>query len=305
MKVGTLTTNKMNNPLQTILFLVRDWEESDSFGYASGKIFLKQIFESYQLSGNKELQTKIQSSYDNVTAFVLPNPGKNIENVFNHGQLSMVCQSFKDQLKNIIEELLKPENLITKKVGAYDVKASELFEYMEAYLEVFQTTKTPTAELFSKITVDIQMKLFVKECIVSLIENLYKTKIDDPDVVDAIKDETVKRFKSKITIGVSLIKNEFLNDLKMQIKEQVSNWRFNLDKALPGKPITLLSFANNKVLVDHTALSDVLTAYSDLKKRKLVVIAITGIVGTERTLLLNYCLRYMYANVCMILLTFD
>ena len=65
-----------------------------------------------------------------------------------------------------------------------------------------------------------------------------------------------------------------------------------------GKPVNILNFsADNKVLFDKTALDEIFLD-PEVKPRKIVIVSIIGAFRKGKSFFLNYCLRYMYANVC-------
>lgn len=294
-----MPTSWKNKPLQSLLFLSRDWP--NEWQGPNGTKLLEKMLHSNQVTDNKKVQQHIPLSYDSVKCSILPHPGENIKSVFNHGQLSMVSNVFKDALKAIIEEIFCPTNLVTKKIGEFEITVSELLEYMKAYLDILQKTKTPTAELFSEKTVEIQMQTFVERDLALFNQKLTTITIGNQNEVNLIQDNMILQFKQRTTISDSIdMKNQFLNELKSKMNESVLNWRKNPVTTPPGKPVNLLSFVNPlKPVLNIKDLTDVLM-HDDVKNRKLVVFAITGITGTKRTFLMNYFLRYMYANVSMI-----
>lgn len=294
-----MASNRKNKPLQSLLFLSRDWRESD-WQKTNGSELLKNMLHNDQTFDNKIVQQHIPLSYDSVKCSILPHPGENIKSVFNHGQLSMVSDLFKDALKAIIEQLFCPTNLVTKKIGEFEITVSELLEFMKAYLEILQNTKSPTADLFTEKTVEIQMKTFVERDLAFFNEKLTTITIGNQNEINSIQNNILSQFKQRRTISNCMdMKDQFLKELNFKMKDSVLNWRKNPLTTPPGVPINLLSFVNEKPVLNIKVLTDVLM-HPDVKKRKLVVFSITGITGTRRNFLLNYFLRYMYANVSMI-----
>ena len=300
MKEGKLVSKQKNNPLQKLLFLSRDRTDSENFGFAGGEEFLEEMLQTHQLALNKKVQTNIKPSYDILKCFILPHPGENITSVFNHGQLSMVSQRFKDELKVIIENLLSPKNLVTKKIGEYEINTTEFLKYTKAYLEISQRTKTPTAVLFREKTVEIQMETFVQQFTNFFKQQLSTITIGDQNEFNQIEKETTDKFIKTRTLADRPMKSKYFEELKKEIKSLVLRWKSNPILAPPGKPVKFMSFKDDEMVLHYDWLTNV-TKNPDVVNRKLVVIAITGITGTDRTFLLNYCLRYMYANVSMMI----
>ena len=64
-----------------------------------------------------------------------------------------------------------------------------------------------------------------------------------------------------------------------------------------GNPVNILNFsADNKVVFDKTEL-DKIFLDPEVKTRKIVIVSIIGAFRKGKSFFLDYCLRYMYANV--------
>jgi atlastin len=66
-----------------------------------------------------------------------------------------------------------------------------------------------------------------------------------------------------------------------------------------GKPVSLLNAdMNNKVVVDNVCLEKMLL-HPEVKNRKVVVFSIVGAFRKGKSFFLDYCLRFLYANVSL------
>lgn len=66
---------------------------------------------------------------------------------------------------------------------------------------------------------------------------------------------------------------------------------------LYGKSVKVLKFSNdNKMLIDNNELNKILL-HPEVKTRKIVIVSIIGAFRKGKSFFLDYCLRYMYANV--------
>jgi len=64
-----------------------------------------------------------------------------------------------------------------------------------------------------------------------------------------------------------------------------------------GKPLNILKFTEDgKVLIDSKELERMLL-HREVKNRKVVVASIIGAFRKGKSFFLDYCLRYLYANV--------
>ena len=64
-----------------------------------------------------------------------------------------------------------------------------------------------------------------------------------------------------------------------------------------GHSVNVLKFGDdNQVIVDNTEL-DKMFLHPDVKNRKVVVFSIIGAFRRGKSFFLDYCLRFLYANV--------
>lgn len=64
-----------------------------------------------------------------------------------------------------------------------------------------------------------------------------------------------------------------------------------------GDTAHVLKFGeNNEVIVDSNVLDEIFS-HRDVKDRKVVVFSMIGAFRTGKSFFLDYCLRYLYANV--------
>ena len=68
-----------------------------------------------------------------------------------------------------------------------------------------------------------------------------------------------------------------------------------------GHPINVLDFVNGLIVVDYEKLNETFL-HPQVADRKVVVVSIVGAMRKGKSFLMNYCLRFMYANVSGVLL---
>lgn len=73
------------------------------------------------------------------------------------------------------------------------------------------------------------------------------------------------------------------------------------DNTDDGTPLSIVKFdkivdKNCTAVIDYDALNQVLM-HPEVKDRKIVVVSIVGALKKGKTFFLDYCLRFMYANV--------
>lgn len=73
-----------------------------------------------------------------------------------------------------------------------------------------------------------------------------------------------------------------------------------------GNPITICEFVDNGTLEINGRCLEILLLHPEVKNRKVVVVSIVGAFRQGKSFFLDYCLRYLYANVSEIIrLCFD
>ncbi len=155
----SLQDNGAAKPFQNLLFLIRNWanEEEFSFGYEGGKNYLEEAvfkIKPNQHENMKELRKIIKDSFETIKCFLMPHPGFIVagKEAFN-GSWGVIDKPFVDHLKVLVPSMLAPENLSVKKIGGEEMTGEKLYWHMQFYLELFQSSKFPTAKSIYDSTV--------------------------------------------------------------------------------------------------------------------------------------------------------
>lgn len=64
-----------------------------------------------------------------------------------------------------------------------------------------------------------------------------------------------------------------------------------------GNPINICEFVDNGTLEINGNCLEILLLQPEVKNRKVVVVSIVGAFRLGKSFFLDYCLRYLYANV--------
>lgn len=136
-------------PFQYLLFLVRDWRfgyETNGYGWNGQTINDEIMNQTEDLSDElRQLRERIQSSFDEIGAFLLPFPGKIVAEGRNFkGDLKQIDADFVFHVKELMPALLAPENLILKKVNGGNVRAKDLVQYLQTYINIFNSDTLPS-----------------------------------------------------------------------------------------------------------------------------------------------------------------
>ncbi|XP_055299427.1 atlastin-like, partial [Sitodiplosis mosellana] len=138
---GRMVLDQTNEkPFQYLLFLVRDWPFADENDYGWGQEVIDRVLaeNEEQTLGMRQLRQRINSSFDEIGAFLMPYPGPTValKKKFT-GNLKEIDPEFIKYVKELVPSIFAPENLVLKRINGEQVRARDLIEYMQAYLNVF------------------------------------------------------------------------------------------------------------------------------------------------------------------------
>lgn len=134
-------------PFQKLLFIVRDWP----FAYETGYGWSGQKVIDKNLAGNDDqtpemlqLRKRIQTSFEEISAFLMPFPGTIVAhgNAFT-GDVRQIEPEFIKYLKQLVESLFAPENLIVKRINGQTVRVRDFLQYLEMYTSIFTGDTLP------------------------------------------------------------------------------------------------------------------------------------------------------------------
>lgn len=158
-------------PFQTLLFLVRDWPYHDEIAYGKSEGYVKKLL----TTNNKQpdeirlLRERVSASFEQIKAFLLPHPGLKVAQTKSFdGKLSEIDKNFIKYVKELVPSLLAPENLIVKKINGQKVRARDLINCLEQYVDIFQGDELPQPEtilVVCKVCVSLQLKDFSNQYI--------------------------------------------------------------------------------------------------------------------------------------------
>lgn len=144
---GRLVLQQSNEtPFQKLLFIVRDWDyaDEDPYGYAQAVIDDVLNENDNQPTEMHELRARVKSSFDHISAFVMPHPGFNVSRAKDFdGELNSIEPEFVKCLKELVPSIFAPENLLPKKIGGEKVQARNLVKYLEMCVNLFNGPELP------------------------------------------------------------------------------------------------------------------------------------------------------------------
>lgn len=139
-----LLASESHNPtvktklFQNMIFLVRDFNDEDiGFGFGGGNNLLEAALEMENTMNNekgKETRENIRDAFESVKCFNMPFPGSAVRKKDFDGRWDKLEPDFIKELKTLIEYLLSPEKLQTKKILGEEVTGKSFHTYLFSYI---------------------------------------------------------------------------------------------------------------------------------------------------------------------------
>lgn len=124
---------------------MRNWilPHEHSYGYGGGdRYMLKEFSVDKSHSQYAEIthtRDIIQSTFEPNSCFLLPSQGKDVLFTNYQGQWRQLDEDFKKHLVIFIEDVLRPSNLVTKKIDGKELTAQEFLQVVKNYFELMET----------------------------------------------------------------------------------------------------------------------------------------------------------------------
>jgi hypothetical protein len=188
-----------------------------------------------QNSKLQQVRDYIYESFDYVDGFLLPHPGSKVTRHGYNGNHGDMEDNFRTHLINLIEELLKPENLVKKRILGEQVEGHEYGQYVKTYFEKFQSPDTPLISSIYEATVERQLSNYLAEAMKYYKDGLNKntnfnqSRPDFEQSLDLIHDNAQKAvilwFNKMKKMGSKEHESKFREQLKTEIKTSYEAWR--------------------------------------------------------------------------------
>lgn len=155
----------IEKPFQKLIFIVRDWpylHETDYGWNGTSKVKAILTVNDKQTPEKQQLLQGITSSFEEISGFLFPYPGNVVAqgNSFT-GDLRQIDPEFIKYVKEFVPAILAPEALCVKKINHQCVRARDLVEYFQKYINIFNgnTLPEPRTILMVWISLDYPKKL--------------------------------------------------------------------------------------------------------------------------------------------------
>lgn len=162
-----VSSGDKHKPFQSILFLMRDWvnPQDHPYGYGGGREYIHEILQKRkdQSPSLTQVRDYIRMSFETIDCFLMPHPGQAVTEKGFNGSFVLMSPKFKENLETLIEELLKPANLVKKRILGQLVEGKEFGEYIKTFFEKFQSPETPQITSIYELVIERQMINYLAE----------------------------------------------------------------------------------------------------------------------------------------------
>ncbi|CAH0592822.1 unnamed protein product [Chrysodeixis includens] len=239
---GRLACDGDGKAFQTLMFLVRDWmnDYEQAHGFAGGKELLDKRLESRsnQKPQLREVREHIRSCFDDVKCFLMPHPGLDVGRQTFNGSLKDLTEKFRLALLELVPSLFDPRKLSVKMINGDRVRAKDLLDYFQRYVDIFNSDEMPEAVTIFKATADACLNAAVREA-----RELYESRMEqrcvraDVSVTRrALRDchgqamqAAIEQYDGKKKLGAPEDIVEHLNKLTKELEACLSLYTWNND----------------------------------------------------------------------------
>lgn len=260
-------------PFQKLTFLIRDFPNPKQypFGIDGGKQYLHKVLNDIKSNQNPELQSvrqHISDTFDQTDCCLLPRPDETIcEDHTYDGRWSEMSDRFRDNLKEIIEYLLLPNNLITKKINGIEITGRMMKNYVDSYFQLIKSNNIQIRS-FADATIENYMSDLIEKCVSKY--DIKKLKLNDIDNLEEIPDihekckkkvleifdkekklgnfEHVKKFKKKLMEKIKVMYREWKENVVLMALEEQKNAKPDQAKEIMNKLINFATIAGIAIL---------------------------------------------------------
>ncbi|CAG9811378.1 unnamed protein product [Chironomus riparius] len=214
-------------PFQNLTFLIRDWQNFDDyeFGPNGGKKYFEEEVLKIKSSHAPELRSVrefVKNSFEEIGCCLLPYPGMDVAGSKNYdGKWSKMDQTFKNELKHVIEHLLMPEKLTLKKINSQKLAVKEVKVYIQRYLKLFQSGEIPKTPTLYQFILESNMSNLIKKCIEQYKAGIYN--------FDLKHEEDIPKAHKR---GKYLATQMYDDEDKMGDRQQKESFKYQLNQKL-------------------------------------------------------------------------
>ena len=227
---GQLISDKNNGKcLQTLQFLIRDWQNFDKVNTNFSNSYIDKIFSERKFKDLNNTRNQIKNCFNKIICSFLPHPGLNTIKTEYKGRIKDLDKNFIKFIKEYLKSTFLQNILEVKKIGNTKIYSKDIYILITKYLEIFKNEKGfPKATTILESTIMIQHNSAIDsslEIFRHSIDSIYKTYMSNVNfnkLLEKSKSVSLKNFEGLCTLGDTNIiedsKNILLNKIDYEIK---------------------------------------------------------------------------------------
>ncbi|XP_055309693.1 atlastin-like [Sitodiplosis mosellana] len=229
---GKLVLGQSNEkPFQQLIFVVRNWPHACETGYGwSGRNVIEEVLaeNSDQTSEMQQLRSQIKSSFEEISAFLMPFPGTTVQQGGFTGDLQQIDPEFVKYIEELVPAIFAPDKLIVKKINGHELRARDFAKYLQSYTDIFNGDKLPEPKTVLMATAETSYLILQNECMnfyVDFMEETFdktETYFDEMELKNIHQralDGAMSKFDEKRKLGGK----KMISKLQRQIKKDIND----------------------------------------------------------------------------------
>ncbi|XP_055323105.1 atlastin-like [Sitodiplosis mosellana] len=225
-------------PFQKLLFIVRDWPYAfeTPYGWDGHKVIDDFLSENEdQTPEMRMLRTRVKVSFEQIQAFLMPHPGFIVAHGSNFtGDLRQISSDFIKYAKDLVPALFAPENLIVKRINGEKVRARDLIQYLESYMNIFNGDTLPEAKTVLRATAEVSYQILYTDYLNHYINTMQRSinevqsYLSDTALLELhnnIKRESLAKFLAKPKLGGDDLASTFQNKIESSTEEKFGSFK--------------------------------------------------------------------------------
>lgn len=120
-------------PFQNLVFIVRDYPNEMTLGWHE----LKDFESNGQTKEYRDILQRLRDDFEYIQVFLMPHPGKIVDDVNYNGNVSLIEQNFTQALEVLIPRLLHSKNLVIQKINGNNQKVRDLVDSIKTLFDAY------------------------------------------------------------------------------------------------------------------------------------------------------------------------
>lgn len=236
---GQLVNNrhyKNNAGLQTLDFLVRDWQNFDEIKEVNqySESYIKKIFSNRKYDDMNNTRNQIKNCFSQIRCFFLPHPGLNAISSDYIGDTKALNNKFLLYVKEYMKRTFITNPIETKLIGNTDISSKEISHILKSYIEVFKKQEGfPEAKTILDSTIKIQHNIAIEKAYAIFIKNAdkichlnssYLIEEKFNNLIQKNKLLALHKFNIMATLGDNITKNEHKLLLEQKLDQSINKY---------------------------------------------------------------------------------